>query len=318
MKKPRTLQQAILYFGNPDNCLAFMVERRWPDGVECPTCGRKDVRFISTRRMWECKAEHARKQFSVKVGTIFEDSALPLDKWLIAMWMIANCKNGVSSYEIARALGVTQKSAWFMLHRIRLAMQNRSILKLGGNGNAVEVDETFVGGAARFMHADKRKRRITETGTKDKTAVLGIMERGGEVRGAVVGNRRKHALQTQIRAHVKAGSAIYTDALMSYQGLREQGFEHQVIDHAEKYVDGQVHTNGLENFWSLFKRQLKGTYISVEEFHLFRYLDEQMFRFNLRELPHDGARFEHVASHLFGKRLTYAEVTGKVGSSTIN
>jgi len=317
MKKPRTLQQAILHFGNPDNCLAFMVARRWPNGIECPTCGSKDVRFISTRRLWECKAEHARKQFSCKVGTIFEDSALPLDKWLIAMWMIANCKNGISSYEVGRALGVTQKSAWFMLHRIRLAMQNRSILKLGGSGSQVEVDETFVGGAARFMHSDKRKRRITETGTKDKVAIVGILERGGEVRGAVVGNRKKHALQTQIRTHVKAGSAIYTDALMSYQGLKEQGFEHQVIDHAEKYVDGQVHTNGLENFWSLLKRGLKGTYVSVEEFHLFRYLDEQMFRYNLRELPHDGARFEHVASHIFGKRLTYAEVTGKVGE-TIN
>ena len=315
MKKPRTLQQAILYFGNPDNCLAFMVERRWPNGVECPTCGSKEVRFISTRRMWECKADHSRKQFSFKVGTIFEDSAVPLDKWLIAIWMIANCKNGVSSYEIGRALGVTQKSAWFMLHRIRLAMQNRSILKLGGSGSQVEVDETFVGGAARFMHADKRKRRITETGTKDKVAIVGILERGGEVRGAVVGNRKKHALQTQIRTHVKAGSAIYTDALMSYQGLREQGFEHQVIDHAEEYVDGQVHTNGLENFWSLLKRGLNGTYVSVEEFHLFRYLDEQMFRYNFRELPHDGARFEHVASHIFGKRLTYAEVTGKVGAT---
>jgi len=315
MKKPRTLQQAILHFGNPDNCLAFMVARRWPDGVECPTCGSKDVRFISTRRMWECKNQHARKQFSVKIGTIFEDSALPLDKWLIAMWMLANCKNGISSYERGRALGVTQKSAWFMLQRIRLAMQNRSILKLGGGGSQVEVDETFVGGAARFMHSDKRKRRITETGTKDKVAIVGILERGGEVRGAVVGNRKKHALQTQIRTHIKAGSAIYTDALMSYQGLREQGFEHQVIDHAEKYVDGQVHTNGLENFWSLLKRGLKGTYVSVEEFHLFRYLDEQMFRYNFRKLPHDGARFEHVASHIFGKRLTYAEVTGKIGTT---
>jgi transposase-like protein len=315
MKKPKTLQQAIVHFANPENCLAFMVARRWPNGVECPTCGRKDVRFISTRHMWECKAAHVRKQFSVKIGTIFEDSALPLDKWLVAMWMVANCKNGISSYEVGRALGVTQKSAWFMLHRIRLAMQNRSILKLGGSGSQVEVDETFVGGAARFMHSDKRKRRITETGTKDKVAIVGILERGGEVRGAVVGNRKKHALQSNIRTHVKAGSAIYTDALMSYQGLREQGFEHQVIDHAEKYVDGQVHTNGLENFWSLLKRGLKGTYVSVEEFHLFRYLDEQMFRFNFRKLPHDGARFEHVASHIFGKRLTYAEVTGKVGAT---
>ncbi len=285
--KPKTLQQAIVYFADPDNCLKFMVARRWPNGVECPTCGRDDVRFISTRRMWECKEKHARKQFSVKIGTVFEDSALPLDKWLIAMWMVANCKNGVSSYEVARALGVTQKSAWFMLHRIRLAMQN-------------------------FMHADKHRRRITETGTKDKTAVMGILERGGEVRATVVGNRKKHALQSNIRAHVKAGSAIYTDALMSYQGLKAQGFEHQVIDHAEKYVDGQVHTNGLENFWSLFKRQLKGTYISVEPFHLFRYLDEQVFRYNFRGLAHDGLRFEHVASHVLGKRLTYAEVTGKV------
>jgi transposase-like protein len=315
MKKPRTLQQAILHFANPDNCLKFMVERRWPKGVECPTCGSKEVRFISTRRMWECKADHARKQFSVKVGTIFEDSALPLDKWLIAIWMVANCKNGVSSYDVGRALGVTQKSAWFMLHRIRLAMQNRSILKLGGRGTEIEVDETFIGGAARNMHRDKHRRRITETGTKDKTPVLGIMERGGEVRAMMVPTRRKHHLQAEVRAHVKAGSAIYTDALLSYQGLNSQDFVHQTIDHAERYVDGQVHTNGLENFWSLLKRGLKGTYISVEPFHLFRYLDEQVFRYNFRTLPHDGARFEHVANHLFGKRLTYAEVTGKVGAT---
>jgi len=314
--KPKTLQQAIIHFADPDNCLKFMVKLRWPDGkVICPTCGREDAVFLQNQRKWQCKNVHDRRQFSAKVGTIMEDSALPLDKWLVAIWMIANCKNGVSSYEVARALGITQKSAWFMLHRIRLAMQNRSILKLGGSGSQVEVDETFVGGAARFMHSDKRKRRITETGTKDKVAIVGILERGGEVRGAVVGNRKKHALQTQIRTHVKAGSAIYTDALMSYQGLKEQGFEHQVIDHAEKYVDGQVHTNGLENFWSLLKRGLKGTYVSVEEFHLFRYLDEQMFRYNFRKLPHDGLRFEHVASHIFGKRLTYAEVTGKVGAT---
>src|SRR5712692_6636410 len=315
MKKPRTLQQAILYFANPDNCLKFMVARRWPKGVVCPTCASKEVRFIATRRLWECKNEHPRKQFSAKVGTIFEDSALPLDKWLIAIWMIANCKNGVSSYEVARALGVTQKSAWFMLHRIRLAMQNRSILKLGGGGSEVEVDETFIGGAARNMHRDKHRRRITETGTKDKTPVIGILERGGEVRAMMVPTRRKHHLQAEIRAHVKAGSAIYTDALLSYQGLKQQDFIHETIDHAEKYVDGQVHTNGLENFWSLLKRGLKGTYVSVEPFHLFRYLDEQVFRYNFRELPHDGARFEHVANHLFGKRLTYAEVTGKVGAT---
>src|SRR5882762_1866452 len=196
--KPKTLQEAIKHFADPGNCVTFVVARRWPNGVECPTCGSNEVRFISTRLLWECKTKHSKRQFSVKVGTIFEDSALPLDKWLIAIWMIANCKNGVSSYEIGRALGVTQKSAWFMLHRIRLAMQNRSIMKLGGTGSEVEVDETFIGGAARFMHADKRKRRITETGTKDKTAVVGVLERGGQIRATVVGNRRKHGLHAHI------------------------------------------------------------------------------------------------------------------------
>src|ERR1700674_882373 len=171
--KPKTLQQAIIYFADADNCLKFMVERRWPNGVECPTCGRNDVRFISTRRMWECKSQHPKKQFSAKIGTIFEDSALPLDKWLIAIWMIANCKNGVSSYEVGRALGVTQKSAWFMLHRVRLAMQARSFLKVGGSGSEVEVDETFIGGAARFMHENVRRRRIIASSIKGKTPVIG-------------------------------------------------------------------------------------------------------------------------------------------------
>jgi transposase-like protein len=314
--KPKTLQQAIIHFANPDNCLDFMVKVRWPNGVVvCPTCGRNDVVFLKNQRKWQCKSVHDHRQFSAKVGTIFEDSALPLDKWLVAIWMVANCKNGISSYEVGRALGVTQKSAWFMLHRIRLAMQNRSLLKLGGSGSEIEVDETFIGGAARNMHRDKHRRRITETGTKDKTPVIGILERGGQVRANVIPTRRKHHLQAEIRAHVKAGSAIYTDALLSYQGLNNQDFIHQTIDHAEKYVDGQVHTNGLENFWSLLKRGLKGTYVSVEPFHLFRYLDEQVFRYNFRSLEHDGLRFEHVASHILGKRLTYAEVTGKVGTT---
>ncbi len=317
--KPKTLQQAVIYFANPENCLQFMVKVRWPDGVViCPTCGREDVVFLKNQNKWQCKSVHAKRQFSAKVGTIFEDSPIKLDKWLVAIWMIANCKNGVSSYEVGRALGVTQKSAWFMLHRIRLAMQARSLMKMGGSGSQIEVDETFIGGAARFMHRDVRKRRITDTGTKDKVAVMGILERGGEVRVKVVPFRRKHQLQTEIRAHVKAKSAIYTDALLSYQGLNHQDFVHATIDHAEKYVDGQVHTNGLENFWSLLKRGLKGTYISVEPFHLFRYLDEQVFRYNFRELPHDGARFERVASHILGKRLTYAEVSGKVGETSNN
>ena len=313
--KPKTLQQAIIHFADPDNCLAFMVGVRWPDGtVVCPTCGREDVVFLHNQRKWQCKSVHAKRQFSAKVGTIFEDSALPLDKWLIAIWMVANCKNGISSYEVGRALGVTQKSAWFMLHRIRLAMQSKSFLKLGGPDGEVEVDETFIGGAARNMHRDKHRRRITETGSKDKTAVMGILERGGQVRAMMVPTRRRKILHGEIQKHVAAGSAIYTDNFMSYFMLPSE-YKHSVVDHAERYVDGQVHTNGLENFWSLLKRGLKGTYVSVEPFHLFRYLDEQVFRYNFRELEHDGLRFEHVASHIIGKRLTYAEVTGKTGTT---
>jgi len=314
--KPKTLQQAMLHFASPENCLQFMIKVRWPDGVvTCPTCGREDAVFLKNQNKWQCKSVHSKRQFSVKIGTIFEDSPIGLDKWLIAIWMISNCKNGVSSYEIGRALGVTQKSAWFMLHRIRLAMQNRSFLKLGGPDGEIEVDETFVGGAARFMHADKRKRRITETGTKDKTAVMGILERGGKVHADVIPTRRKRDLQLEIRAHVKAQSAIYTDALMSYQGLKHQGFQHQVIDHAERCVDGQIHTNGLENFWSLLKRGLEGTYVNVEPFHLFRYLDEQVFCYNNRateaKFVGDGDRFQMAIRHIANRRITYSELKGK-------
>jgi transposase-like protein len=320
MKKPKTLQQAIIYFADADNCLSWMVELRWPNGVECPTCGRTDARFLANQRKWQCKSVHAKRQFSAKIGTIFEDSPISLDKWPTAVWMIANCKNGVSSYEIARSIGVTQKSAWFMLHRIRLAMQRKSLMKVGGNGSPVEVDETFIGGAARFMHRDKHRRRITETGTKDKIAVVGVLDRDrGEVRATVTGSRRKKPLQAHVVDNVEPGSAVYTDALMSYMGLQEKGFEHKVIDHAERYVDGKVHTNGLENFWSLLKRGLKGTYVSVEPFHLFRYLDEQVFRYNNRATKDspktDGDRLEAVLSHVLGKRLTYDQVTGKDGAT---
>jgi transposase-like protein len=314
--KPKTLRDAIRHFANPQVCIDTVAKLRWPNDPVCPN-GHTEHYYLATQSRWKCKT--CKKQFSVKVGTIFEDSAIALDKWLIALWMLVNCKNGISSYEVGRDLGITQKSAWFVLHRLRLALQNGSMSKMGGEGKEVEVDETFIGGLARNMHADKRKLRITHTGTKDKTAVQGILERGGEVRAAVVSNRKKHLLQSNIRAHIQAGSAIYTDALMSYMGLNQQGFEHQVIDHAEKYVDGKIHTNGMENFWSLVKRGLKGTYISVEPFHLFRYLDEQVYRYNNRATKNnpknDADRFQLALSQIAGKRLTYKEVTGKVGAA---
>ena len=307
------MQEAILYFSDPDNCLNYIIGRRWPDGVVCPTCGSESVGFIKSRRVWQCKTRHPKSQFSVKIGTIFEDSPIKLDKWLAAIWMVANCKNGVSSWEIHRSLGVTQKTAWFMLHRIRLALQSGSLGKVGGE---VEVDETFIGGKSRNMHKSKRAQRIHGTGGKDKTVVLGILERKGKVRATVVESRQKNVLQPEVKKNVAAGSALYTDALLSYQGLDNE-YAHQVIDHAAAYVDGQVHTNGMENFWSLLKRGLNGTYVSVEPFHLFRYLDEQMFRFNNRKDIGDGGRFNLAVSQVVGKRLTYAELTGKVGE-TIN
>ena len=298
-----------------------MVKLRWPKGVECPTCGRRDARFLENQKKWQCKSVHTKRQFTVKVGTIFEDSPISLEKWLTAVWMITNCKNGVSSYEIGRAIGVTQKSAWFMLHRIRLAMQSGSFVKLGGNGKFVEVDETFIGGLSRNMHADKRARRITAHGPKDKAVVIGILERGNKIRTAVVPDTKQRTLQGHVRQNVEVGTDLVSDSSPSYIGLNRD-YEHQVIDHAIAYVQGKVHTNGLENYWSLLKRGLKGTYISVEPFHLFRYLDEQAFRFNNRGSKenriHDGQRFDSVLSHVLGKRLTFAEVTGKVGTTDSN
>ncbi len=322
MNKPKTLQQAIQFFTSYDNCRDFMVGIRWPDGkVRCPQCDSDKVTYLENARLYRCYGDHPRQKFSLKVGTIFEDSPIPLEKWLPAVWLIVNCKNGISSYEIHRALGVTQKSAWFMMHRIRLAMQTKSFLKMGGSGKAIEADESFIGGAARFMHKDRRNRTITARGVKDKAAAFGILERGGEVRVFAVPNRKTKALQGHIAEHVEEGSPVYTDALMSYMGLNQK-FQHEVIDHAERYVKGNVHTNGLENFWSLLKRGLKGTYVSTEPFHLFRYLDEQAFRYNNRATKdnpvNDGDRFEMAMSRIIGKRLTLAEVTGKVGETAVN
>jgi transposase-like protein len=311
---PKTLQQAIVYFSDADTAFAEMVKFRWPDGVvKCPSCGSTDVYFTQSRRIWQCKSDHAKRQFSVKIGSVMEDSPLGIDKWLIALWLITSAKNGISSYELARAIGVTQKSAWFMLHRIRLAMQGEDGGKLSGD---VEVDETYIGGRARNMHANKKGRLLSGArgGVVGKAAVMGLLDRHGkdgvsQVRTVALKGRRRSHIQPEVRKHVEAGSAVYTDALMSYYGLSTD-YAHGVIDHAEQYVDGQVHTNGLENFWSLLKRTLKGTYVSVEPFHLFRYLDEQSFRFNHRKLT-DAARFVLAAGAVFGKRLTFNVLTGQ-------
>lgn len=322
-QEPKSLQEAILYFSNPDNCIDYLAIRRWPDSkVVCPTCGCETVKFSEKRRTWTCAKHHAKREFSIKVGTVMEDSAIPLDKWLMAMWMVTNCKNGISSYEIAKDVRVTQKSAWFMLHRIRLAMQDETLgSKLGGRSGEVEADETFIGGKARNMHKSVHARRITGSGQsfRDKTIVMGILERGGHVRTQVIPDRQKDTLHPIVKQHVATGSALFTDEMGGYKGLSEE-YQHGIIDHAVKYVDGRVHTNGLENFWSLLKRGLSGTYVAVEPFHLFRYLDEQVFRFNNRATKEskvtDADRFDMVVRKLVGKRLTFAALTGKTADAT--
>ncbi len=305
-KQPTCLVEAIVYFSDLDVCTEYVAKLRWPSGPVCPRCGCMEYSYLTTRRLWKCKA--CKKQYSVKVGTIFEESRLGLDKWLPAVWLAANSKNGISSHELGRALGITQKSAWFMLHRIRLAMQ-RKASKLSGE---VEVDETYIGGKARNMHkADRDRKGAGGGGTvgSGKVAVLGLRERDGRVRAEVVPDVKRRTLHPAVVESVEAGSPIYTDANRAYIGLNAR-YSHKTVDHAEAYVDGRVHTNGLENFWSLLKRGLNGTYISVEPFHLFRYLDERVFTYNLRDRT-DSERFSAVLGAVAGLRLTYAEVIGQ-------
>jgi transposase-like protein len=310
---PETLQEAIGFFSNEDNAFDFLVAQRWPKGVSCPRCGSDKVGFIATRKTWECKSCTKQKQFSAKVGTIFEDSPIKLSKWFSAIWLVTNAKNGVSSCEIARSLGVTQKSAWFMLQRIRLAMQNGTIVKMGGE---VEVDETYIGAKARNMHPAKRREKLKmrKGGSSHMTPVQGLLMRHGKGSKIVLKQLKSpkaDVLKGNVREYVLKGSQVFTDALLGYRGLQGE-YEHNVIDHAECYAKGKVHTNGLENFWSLLKRGIRGTYVSVEPFHLFRYLDEQAFRFNERT-DTDSGRFMKVVAGIFGKGLKYVDLIGKGG-----
>jgi transposase-like protein len=311
MKKVlRTLQEAIIHFADAENCHAYMVGLRWPDGVvKCPRCGSDNVDYLPNARVFKCYQKHPRQKFSLKVGTIFEDSPIGLEKWLPVMWMLANCKNGVSSWEIHRAIGVTQKTAWFMLQRGRLAMQDD--LTGGMLNGEVEVDETFIGGKARNMHkSDKRRKGLKGGGPSGKAIILGILERKGKVHATVIKDRSKPIMQSEVSAHVEVGSQVYSDEAATHWRMDDR-YAHGIVNHAEQYVNGNIHTNGLENFWSLLKRGLSGTYISVEPFHLFRYIDEQSWRFNNRLDMNDGDRFNAVMNQIVGRRLTYAELTGK-------
>jgi transposase-like protein len=304
-KLPSTLREAIRYFADPQRCLDLLSALRWPHGPVCPRCQSQQYGFLKSRSVWQCK--DCRKQYTAKLGTIFEDSPIPLDKWFCALWMITSAKNGVSSYEVARALGVTQKTAWFMMHRIRLALQKGSIdRKLMGD---VEVDETYIGGEARNMHSDKRVKKRRTEGFFRKAVVIGMLERKGEVRTALLNRASVKLVERAIHEHVIPGSNLFSDQAGAYRNIGRD-YAHKVINHAEEYVRGNVHTNSIENFWSLLKRGIKGTYVSVEPFHLFRYLDEQSFRFNTRK-DNDQGRFMSALSSIPGKRVTYEQLLGR-------
>ncbi len=321
---PKTLLAAARYFEDKDACIELVAGLRWQDGVRCVHCGADRVSFLTTRRIWKCIK--CRKQFSVKTGTIFEDSPIGLDKWLTALWLIVNCKNGISSWEIHRSVGVTQKTAWFMLHRIRLAMRTGDWgggTKMGFGG-PVEADETFVGPNPQKMHKSRKAKIQARDGLRGgfvgKTAVQGLLDRElRQVRAQVIPNIKRETLQAAILDNVTPFAKVFTDEATGYEGLGKS-FVHKVVNHTQEYVRGQVHTNGMENFWSLLKRQLKGTYIAVEPFHLDRYVDEQVFRFNNRATKDnpldDRDRFLMALTQISGKRLTYKELTGKTDDTT--
>ncbi len=312
---PTTLKDAIVYFSDQDVAIEFLRDIRWPSGVECPTCGSKDVYYIKTQRRWKCKNNHPKQQFSVKVGTIFEDSPIGLDKWLPAAWLVTNCKNGISSYELAKDLGVTQRTAWFMLHRVRHAMHLLTSEKLTGE---VEADECFVGGKIQNMHKRARRRiQATDGNNWGKSVVLGLLQRDGDVRAAVAPSRKRRHLEPHLESNLEKTVQLYTDEHPAYYFTAQHlGLAHEIVNHLESYVNGRVHTNGLENFWSLLKRALKGTYVSVDPFHLFRYLDEECFRFNKRRLT-DAERFVIVLAQTINRRLTWNELTGRLDTPSV-
>ena len=309
-KQPQTLIEAIIYFSDETKAHDYVVSKRWKNGAECSVCGSTNLTFIETRKKWKCrdnKCTAYNKQFTVKKGTIFEDSPIKLSKWLPAIWMIANNKNGKSSCELGKDLGVTQKTAWFMLHRIRTSM-GKGFVKLKGT---VEVDETYMGGKASNMHASKKAEKVQGRGVAGKTIVMGMVERSEEVsqvQAKVIPDTTKFTLQSEVIESVLENSNLYTDGHLSYEGL-DALFEHLSVDHhLHEYVNGDVHTNTMENFWTLLKRSIKGTYVSVEDEHLDRYIDEQSFRYNTRK-DSDYERFEKAVSGVEGKKITYAELT---------
>ncbi len=308
MSYPTTLTAAIRYYSDEQTCINAVAAMRWENGKPtCPKCntaqGNRKHYWLAAQKRWKCYS--CRKQFSVKVGSIFEDSALPLDKWMVALWMLVNCKNGVSSYELSRATGMGQKAAWFVLQRLRHTMNETHNEKIQGT---VQIDECYVGGKPKNMHVSRRQK----IGQNDhKTAIMGMLETNTrQVRAHVIPNAKRETLQKAILERVGFGATLHTDSWAGYDRM-DMRYVHEQVNHANEYVRGEVSTQAIENFWSCLKRTLTGTYIAVEAFHMDKYLAEQCFRFNNRIGMNDGDRFIKALSQVGGKRLTWKELTGK-------
>lgn len=298
-------------FTDPLKAADYLESVRWPDGPVCPHCGESERKHYKlphkTRRLWKCAA--CRKQFTVTVGTIFESSHVPLNKWLLAFYLLCSSKKGMSSHQLHRMLGVTYKSAWFMTHRIRYAMTQPAFTeRLSG---VVEADETYIGGKARWR--TKRHQGVKKTGRgTDKAPVVALVERGGKARSMHIARVTGEELKGAIRRHVSPEARIMTDSFPSYRGLDTEYAAHQTVDHWKTYVDGEVHTNTVENFFSILKRGVNGTYHHISEAHLHRYLSEFDFRYNARAANgySDADRTRMALEQVGGKRLRYAQTKG--------
>ena len=291
----KSLIDAVKTFSDPDVAHGFIRDLRWPTGAVCPECKSIKHYYLAKRRIWKCRK--CSKQFSVKVGTIFESSPIDLGTWLVALWLVANAKNGISSCELARSVGVTQKSAWHMINRIRQAMDSGSFLLEG----EVEVDETYVGGKVRA--------RGNRKGVKDKAVVFGALERGGDVQAYSLPDDKPDTLRGAVRSNVAPGATLYTDMHGAYQPLRFE-YKHEAVSHDWEWARGEAHTNTIENFWCLYKRCIRGTWVRPSPKHLDRYTVDQVFRYNLRHTD-DCGRFLALSSQVFGRRLTWRNLVGR-------